>query len=68
MERALKEGKSLDQQLTQLSEQEITPALLSMESAGGEGEQQRQSARGNGRGNGRGRSRRESGSGRRAHA
>ena len=28
MERALKEGKALDEQLTQLAEQEITPALL----------------------------------------
>jgi ferritin-like metal-binding protein YciE len=31
MERALKEGKSLDEQLTQLAEQEITPQLLSDE-------------------------------------
>jgi ferritin-like metal-binding protein YciE len=28
MERALKEGKQLDEQLTQLAEQEVTPALL----------------------------------------
>jgi ferritin-like metal-binding protein YciE len=32
MERALKEGKALDEQLTQLAEQEITPALLTGES------------------------------------
>jgi ferritin-like metal-binding protein YciE len=31
MERALEEGKALDQQLTQLAEQEITPALLAEE-------------------------------------
>lgn len=32
MERALKEGKSFDEELTRLAEQEITPALLSSES------------------------------------
>jgi ferritin-like metal-binding protein YciE len=32
MERALEEGKTLDQQLTELAEQEITPQLLSEES------------------------------------
>jgi ferritin-like metal-binding protein YciE len=32
MERALKEGKAMDEQLTQLAESEITPALLSGES------------------------------------
>ena len=45
MERALKEGKSYDEELTELAEQEITPALLSEEtdeteeesSAGGQG-------------------------------
>jgi ferritin-like metal-binding protein YciE len=35
MERALKEGKSLDEELTQLAETEVTPALLS-QSAGEE--------------------------------
>lgn len=29
MERALKEGKTLDEELTQLAEQEVTPALMS---------------------------------------
>ncbi|MBM0105932.1 DUF892 family protein [Steroidobacter sp. S1-65] len=33
MERALKEGKELDEQLTQLAEQEITPALMADEDA-----------------------------------
>ncbi len=32
MERALEEGKKLDQQLTQLAEEEVTPALMSEES------------------------------------
>jgi len=32
MERALKEGKALDEQLTELAENEVTPALLSAES------------------------------------
>ncbi len=32
MERALKEGKSLDEELTQLAEREITPAILSQDS------------------------------------
>jgi ferritin-like metal-binding protein YciE len=32
MERALKEGKAMDEQLTQLAEKEITPALLTGES------------------------------------
>jgi ferritin-like metal-binding protein YciE len=53
MERALKEGKTLDEELTQLSETEITPALLSE----GSREQQEQGGR-------QGRSRRTSGSGR----
>jgi ferritin-like metal-binding protein YciE len=62
MERALKEGKTLDEQLTQLAEQEITPALLAeedaddaVEEADSEDEEQ-----------GSGRSRRGSGSERRA--
>jgi ferritin-like metal-binding protein YciE len=38
MERALNEGKNVDQQLTQLAEDEITPALLSGE-PGEEGEE-----------------------------
>lgn len=37
MERALKEGKALDDQLTELAEKEITPALLSEESEAEEG-------------------------------
>jgi ferritin-like metal-binding protein YciE len=37
MERALKEGKALDEQLTQLAEKEVTPALLSAESEAQEG-------------------------------
>jgi len=32
MERALKAGKALDEQLTELAENEVTPALLSAES------------------------------------
>jgi ferritin-like metal-binding protein YciE len=36
MDRALKEGKSYDEQLTQLAEQEVTPALLAQESDEGE--------------------------------
>jgi ferritin-like metal-binding protein YciE len=32
MERALKEGKSLDEELTQLAENEVTPAILSQSS------------------------------------
>jgi ferritin-like metal-binding protein YciE len=32
MERALKEGKSLDEELTQLAESEVTPAILSQDS------------------------------------
>jgi ferritin-like metal-binding protein YciE len=32
MERALKEGKAMDEELTQLAENEITPALMSAES------------------------------------
>ncbi len=44
MERALKEGKSFDEQLTELAEKEITPALISaeeeMEEAEGEEEEQ----------------------------
>jgi ferritin-like metal-binding protein YciE len=39
MERALEEGKTLDQQLTELAEQEITPQLLS-EAADEEGEEE----------------------------
>lgn len=43
MERALKEGKALDEQLTELADQEITPALLSGESAEQDGETENQS-------------------------
>lgn len=38
MERALKEGKAMDEQLTELAEQEITPQLLSEQSDAEEGE------------------------------
>jgi ferritin-like metal-binding protein YciE len=37
MERAIKEGKSFDEELTELAEKEITPALLSQGSAEDEG-------------------------------
>lgn len=40
MERALKEGKAMDEQLTELAEQEITPQLLSEESDEEEGEEE----------------------------
>jgi ferritin-like metal-binding protein YciE len=40
MERALKEGKAMDEQLTELAEQEITPQLLSEESDEDEGEEE----------------------------
>jgi ferritin-like metal-binding protein YciE len=43
MERALKEGKAMDEQLTQLAESQITPALLALES---EGEEESESADG----------------------
>ena len=48
MERALNEGKNVDQQLTQLAEDEITPALLSGGSGeeGEESEDQEQAQRG----------------------
>jgi ferritin-like metal-binding protein YciE len=36
MERALGEGKSMDEQLTQLAESEITPSLMSSSEAGGD--------------------------------
>jgi ferritin-like metal-binding protein YciE len=47
MERALKEGKTLDEQLTALAETEVTPALLSGESvdeANSEGQTRRKSS------------------------
>ena len=47
MERALKEGKELDQQLTELAEQEVTPKLLPEEEEGG-GDSQPRSRRGGG--------------------
>jgi ferritin-like metal-binding protein YciE len=58
MERALKEGKSFDQELTQLAENEILPALMSQES---EDQQDEGDSQGGG-----GRSRRNEGSERRA--
>jgi ferritin-like metal-binding protein YciE len=42
MERALKEGKAYDERLTQLAEQEVTPALL----AQGAGEEEVEGSRG----------------------
>jgi ferritin-like metal-binding protein YciE len=55
MERALKEGSSFDEELTQLAEKEVTPALLSQESADAQDD-----------GDPRGRSRRSAGSERHA--
>jgi len=46
MERALKEGKKFDEQLTQLAQEEVTPSLLEDDDAGS----------GSGSGSGRGRS------------
>jgi ferritin-like metal-binding protein YciE len=57
MERALKEGKELDEQLTELAEQEITPALLSAESEE-EGEEEEGGGPTKGRSRNRGRSER----------
>lgn len=37
MERAIKEGKSFDEELTELAEKEITPALLSQASGEDDG-------------------------------
>jgi ferritin-like metal-binding protein YciE len=37
MERAIKEGKSFDEELTELAEKEVTPALLAQASEEGEG-------------------------------
>ncbi len=48
MERALKEGKARDEQLTQLAEQEVMPALMSQESAEGEEGQEQTRSRKNG--------------------
>jgi ferritin-like metal-binding protein YciE len=48
MERALKEGKTMDEQLTKLAEQEITPALMAeedTEEAGEEEEEEQVSGR-----------------------
>ncbi len=50
MDRALKEGKSFDEELTQLAEQEITPALLSEES---DDTEEREESSGEGRRSGR---------------
>ena len=58
MERALKEGKSYDEKLTELAESEINPALESSEEESGEEERT---------GNGRGRARGREGSERRTH-
>jgi len=54
MDRALQEGKSFDQQLTDLAEKEINPALLSMEE-GAEEEADQEEQVGDGKGRGRGR-------------
>jgi ferritin-like metal-binding protein YciE len=40
MERALKEGKTLDEDLTQLAEREVNPALLALSSDEDEGEEE----------------------------
>ena len=45
MERALKEGKSLDEELTQLAEREVTPAILSQDSGDEEADSDGKSAR-----------------------
>jgi ferritin-like metal-binding protein YciE len=45
MERALKEGKSLDEELTQLAESEVTPAVLSQDSDDEESDSDGQSPR-----------------------
>jgi hypothetical protein len=51
MERALQEGKKFDEQLTQLAEDEITPALLQLseEDESEEGEEEQQSGAGSSR-------------------
>lgn len=56
MERALKEGRALDEQLTQLAEKEITPQLLSEASAGEEMEAEEEQEEGDGRARSRSRS------------
>jgi ferritin-like metal-binding protein YciE len=50
MERALKEGKAYDEQLTQLAETEVMPALLQRESADENAEEERQDGSGRNRG------------------
>jgi ferritin-like metal-binding protein YciE len=45
MERALKEGKSLDEELTQLAEREVTPAILSQASGDEDSDSDGKSAR-----------------------
>ena len=46
MERALKEGKKFDEQLTQLAQEEVTPSLLEDDDAGsGSGSGRGRSAR-----------------------
>lgn len=62
MERALEEGRALDEQLTQLAEQEITPALMADENAEDAAEEEDES----GGEEASGRARRKSGSERRA--
>jgi hypothetical protein len=50
MERAIKEGKSFDEELTELAEKEITPALLpqgSVEDEGAAGNRSRSNKNGN---------------------
>jgi hypothetical protein len=64
MERALKEGKSFDEELTQLAEKEITPALMAGEQDSDEKEEGTDEQSGDGQGG----SRRKGGSERRPSA
>jgi ferritin-like metal-binding protein YciE len=67
MERALKQGKQLDEQLTQLAEQEITPALMAEEDADEAAEEDEESDSEDAEAQPKGRSTRRSGSERTAH-
>jgi ferritin-like metal-binding protein YciE len=51
MERALKEGKAYDEELTQLAEKELTPALMEGESAEEDADEERKSGSGRNRRN-----------------
>jgi ferritin-like metal-binding protein YciE len=55
MERALKEGKSFDQRLTELAEKEINPQLMMTEDESEEAEDEEEMGDGQSRGRGRGR-------------